>query len=430
MQLQLVTDVELRMRASMTFLPLLRFHVASAARVALRSAVPQIALLVAWVGMQPSPGFFLGQLAHGAATGDVWPAVPVFFGIWSLILAAATSRRLVPATQGWHRHLAVTSRQHRLTMLCTCILGQLPLAVFWLALWLGALGQGWEARFVYLCSLVLLLPASASLTLPGRGLRTLPLGWVAWLAAVTVDPWGCLVGCFCLALREGLETSWRAPRRRSRLLSTGLPLGWTPRVLGRALGRRWLAPYPAAVLLLAAGWLFLRNNELDVQQASVGIRLCGCLAVAVVLLQLADQVRLRRPPWSWIRSQPWTARRRVLEDASWLAVSCLPVVLASFWVGAGEAPLASWVLLPVAAYLAMRVSGSLWRRKPGASRLGAAIYVETALVVAWCAVTAWAAVVLCVLLPLAWTWAATAEQRFKVSRFHERHHHLQGETST
>lgn len=414
----------------MTFLPLFRFHLASAARVALRSAVPQVALLVAWVGLQPSPGVFLGQLAHGVATGNVWPAAPVLLGVWSLVLAGSTARRLTPATGGWHRHLPVTPRQHRLAMLSTCVCGQLPLAVFWLALWFGALSQGWEARLIYLGSLALLLPASASLTLPGRGLWTLPLAIGAWLAAVAVDPWICLMGWLCLALREGLETAWRNPRRRSRLLGSGLPLGWTARILGRALGWRWLAPYPTAALVLASGWLFLRNNELNVQQASVGVRLCGCLAVAVVILQLADQVRLRRPPWSWIRSQPWTARRRVLEDASWLAVSCFPVVLASFWIGAGEASLASWTLLPTCAYLAIRASGSLWRRRPGASRLGAAIYVETALVVAWCAVSSWAALGLCTLLLPAWSWAATAEQRFKVSRFRERHHHLQGETPT
>lgn len=414
----------------MTFLPLLRFHVATAARVALRSAVPQVALLVAWVSLQPSPGFFLGQLAHGVSTGEVWPVAPFFLGLWSVALAGSTSRRLLPATEGWHRHLAVTPRQHRLAMLCTCMLGQLPLGVFWLALWWGAHGQGWQARPIYLVSLALLLPASASLTLPGRGDWTLPLAFGAWLAAVVVDPWVCAAGWFCLALREGLATSWRPPRRRSRLLGAGLPLGWTARVFGRALAWRWPAKYAAAALLLAAGWLFLRNNDLNVHQASVGIRLCGCLAVAAVILGLADQIRLRRPPWSWIRSQPWTARRRVLEDASWLGLSCLPVVLASFWIGAGEAPLASWALLPTSTYLAMRASGSLWHRRPGSTRLGATVYVESAVVVAWCAVTPWAALGLCILLPWAWSWAAAAEQRFKVSRFRERQHHMEGEMPT
>lgn len=410
----------------MAFSALLRFHLASASRVALRASLPQIVGLFVLVGLQPAPGAFLGQLASGLATGESWNMAPLAMAIWSLVMARLVAQRLVPATRGWHRHLAVSPRHHRQTMLLACVVGQLPMAVFWLALWLGAWRHGMPVEGIYLLSLGLILFANASLALPSQRWWTLPLAGLSLLGAGLVSPQLWILGLMCLILREAFELGWMERRRKDRLRRSGGRMGLMPRVAWRALGGQAAAGLPVAALFLASCWLFLRNNDVDVVQAAVAVRLCGGLAITSVILQLADQLRLRRPPWAWMRSQPWSARQRVLGDSGWLALHCVPLLWVSAWLSMAAVP----VLMAWTFYLSLRASAALWRQNPGAFRLGSALYAECAFVVLWVAVNAWTGVVLTLLLPVACRWAEKAEQRFKVSRFHEMHHSFEGETSS
>lgn len=409
----------------MAFSALLRFHLASASRVALRASLPQVVLLFVAIGLQPSPGAFLGQLAQALAAGEGWGAAPWAMGLWCAANAQLTVRRLIPATRGWHRHLAISPRQHRRAMLLACVAGQLPVAVFWGLLWWGAWSHGMPVRGIYLASLGLIVFAAASWALPSSRswTRVLAVAGLIGGAMAALDPW--LVGVLCLGLREGWETAWSEPLVKSRPRRNVATVGLMPMIAWRALGRHVLAAFPVAALLWACSWLFLNNNEVSAEQAAVAVRLCGALGISWLIMRMADQLRLRRPPWAWIRSQPCSARSRVMGDALWLAGHGLPMVIAAAWLVAAAAP----TLLAWTAYLAMRASGALWRQNPGASRLGGATYAEMAFGVLWVAVSGWTGLVLALLLPWAWVWAARREQRYKVSRFHEMHHHLEGDVS-
>ena len=194
----------------------------------------------------------------------------------------------------------------------------------------------------------------------------------------------------------------------------------------RAIGRRIPLSWLIAAVPLTAVWLFLRNNSLDLAQQATGARVGGGLALLAVLVSLAEALKLRRPPWPWIRSLPSTSRGRVVRDAVLFFLAGLPPLAVSGWL----VPTAAIPLLAGLIFQSVRLSGALRRDAGGTSRLGAHALGELCFVQLAIAASGWAAGIFLLLVPWALHDATRQEQRQKVTRWQERHHLALGDPAS
>jgi hypothetical protein len=143
-----------------------------------------------------------------------------------------------------------------------------------------------------------------------------------------------------------------------------------------------------------------------------------------LLAALAQSLSLRRPPWPWARSLPWTARRRVAADALLLAVLAAPVAGLPLLL-APAAAAAVGALVPL---LALRASSAL--RTGIAERTGAAgrVLLEGATAAGLIALVPWLAAGCLALLPWALRSAAESERGLKPTRWTCQHHLAAGDS--
>jgi hypothetical protein len=406
---------------------LLRFHVRTTVRVTFRNTLAQAVLLAVGIGLSPDPGGALLSLARGLGSGaPLWLAA---FGLWAAWNAAVAREPLASALRGWHRHLPVSGTGERRAAWWALSLCQAPVLCFAVLLWIGAGLVDGLWRWQVPVSVVLVGLASAAALLPWRS------QWPRWIAAASflAAAFGTLP-----SLALGALMLWVVDRRGGRLWilpdavrhtegparAGGAFLSWL--IASRALGWRIPLSWLVAAVPVTAVWLFLRNNSLDLAQQATGARVGGGLALLAVLVSLAEALKLRRPPWPWIRSLPSTSRGRVVRDAVLLAMAGLPPLVASGWL----APTAALPLLAGLIFQSVRLSGALRRDARGASRLGGQVLGELCLVQLAIAASGWTAAVLLLLVPWAVRDATRQEQRQKVTRWQERHHLALGDTAT
>lgn len=188
------------------------------------------------------------------------------------------------------------------------------------------------------------------------------------------------------------------------------------RIAWRALRWRPVRAYAVALLPWLAALLFAANNQLVPLHATRAALLGGGGSCVLLLASLAGTLAARRPAWPWIRSLPWPARRRVLDDALLLGASCLPLLaLTGLAAAAAVPPLAA--ILP---WLAVRAAGAIrWPASPvspAAGRLGPSgeILMEGALLAGLAALLPWSALLPLAAVPVAVRAAAARERRLKV----------------
>ena len=413
---------------------LLRFHLRSTVRWTLRNAAIQAVLTFVAVGLTPDPDYLISQAARAVAGGE--RAALGLFAAWFFINAAAAQGVLRSTLSGWHRHLALgrdTRRRAAVLALACC---QAPVFLFALALWVLGFGQSYgdqahwhvDPDWAALGALFCLVPAAAVAATRWQPRWTGLLG----LAALGLPLIGGFLSlgaaCAGLALHDRLGPAPAVPHSgpRKRRRRRARPRFFLWRITWRAVG-----PWPLisgwfwAAMALGAVALFIRNNDLQPWEETVGARVGASLGLIAVWLTVAGVMRRTRPPWPWLRSLPHSAAERLLWDAGFLTLLSLPI-----WIGATVA--APWALPPLAAatlFQTVRLAGALHREQEGITRLGAAavgeVWVLQAMVAAWPGL-AW---ILLFALPWAVRHGAEREQAMKVSRFRERHHALQGDST-
>jgi hypothetical protein len=303
---------------------LLWFYVRSGVRVAMRISALTFATVAGWITIQDSPQAFIAALARGtfARRPDTWLVVEI--GGLAFVMALFGAVRLRASARGWIRHLPFSEAEHRKGLLVALECAQLPLVIALSVLAILAHVQG-----------VAIVRAA--------------IGWafVVIAAAIAALP---------VAIARATRRRWvSGPHWMPQWL-----LQW--RIAWRALGGRILLAYALGLLLLAAGWLLVTNNDLAPAQAAGAWRLAGSLACVACLFSLSTQLAIRRPTWALARSFPWSARRRVIEDSVFLMGHTLPIGLGVLV----EAPrsrsfmsiLAILALLP---FLAVRAAGHMRR---------------------------------------------------------------------
>lgn len=363
---------------------LLRFHLASGARVALIAAVPLAGIAVVGVGLQQYPVSVLEDIAAPIAGPS-----PSFFAMLvvsalALALALWAAPRVALGSDGWIRHLPMSRTQHRLALILATACAEGPLVAAALG---GAVLASWKGRAI---------------------------AWPGFL----VPP---VVAVATAAIAVGLR-----PARRRNVRFRRLPFAFAieVKIALRAMGMRVSGAWLAGMVPLGATLLFLRNNVLPSPLAGGAARLGGALAVTLALAQLANVLVIRRPSWPWARSLPSTARGRVAGDAVLLGLLCAPIVIATAFMNLG----AAGAILALAPLLALRAAAAMRRGDDFRWAALVPVLVEGAFASGLIALLPWMGCAALAAIPLALRDATERERALKVTRWSALHHVAAGDT--
>lgn len=326
----------------------LRFHLRVGVRIGLRTLAPVLAgLFAAYYLLKAELILLLADrlLKDGAALRR-----GLTLSVMTGALAVFIAPRVALGLGGWIRHLPASSRTHRLLAAAAIWTAEIPILFILAGLclvlpdkngagaaWAAVAGIAASAFFMALFVLPVRQPLWASALSLGAailaGSGRLLLIPVAAVAALLADS---ATGPF---LGRG-----RSVRRLLRPASG--PDAFALRLSLRAAGRGLLWAFVPPVICLGSLALFLGNNPLSPAAARLlaGCALAGCLSIAAAVLGK------RRPPWPWGRALPVGSRRRILQDALFLAGPALPVLAA--FAAYSPAALPAIGLLPYAVFRA------------------------------------------------------------------------------
>jgi hypothetical protein len=402
---------------------LLRFHLHVGARLAMRTFVPVLVAAVA--GIMLLGPYFLNSFSSllwgpGSKGGS-----GVLIAVFCYAAAASAAPRVCRGLDGWLRHLPIGGRAQRRAAALAIAVAQVPLLLGLIFLSLVATHLG-RATWIDALSLLVCAAAASLLAMPvQRAFLTRPLALAS--AVVAVSGGWLLLGAGTILLLGADLCAGELPRaKRSSLAGrrTRRAIGrWTGafvelRIAWRALRWRLLSAATVGLLPLAGAAAFVAHNELAPRHVRLAALLGGGCAVVFLFSDLGEVLGARRPAWPWSRSLPWSARRRVLFDAGFLAAHAIPAILLTAWID-GPSCLAVLAITP---WLAVRAAGAMRRapeRRTGAS---GEILMGGLLLAAAVALLPWVAI----LPPLATPWALRAaakrDRQQKVSRWLELHH--------
>lgn len=363
---------------------LLRFYVASGARVALVAGVPLAGIAAVGIGLQESPAKSI-EFAASLIAGSP-PSYSALAGLSALAfgLALWAVPRVTLGSDGWIRHLPASRAQHAIALIVAIACTEAPLV---------------------------------AATLGCAVLESFRRGVIAWP--------GFLLPPIIALATASLAIGVRPARRH------GIRLGWLPtkapfevRVALRALGARVTSGWLVGAIPLGAAFLFVRNNVLPPHLETLGATLGGTLGATLALAEFADALAIRRPSWPWARALPLAARRRVAGDAVILAVLCAPILVAT----AALDPRAAAPVSAVMPLLALRAAAAM--RRGGASRSAALgpVLIEGAFASGLLALLPWLGFAALAAIPFTLRAAAHREQGLKVTRWSALHHVAAGDT--
>jgi hypothetical protein len=401
---------------------LLRFHLHVGARLAMRAFVPVLAAAVAGI-MLLGNDFLVSfsVLLWGAKSAG---GSGVLIAALCYVAAASAAPRVCRGLDGWLRHLPISGGAQRRAAGLAIAVSQAPLLLGLALLSLVATRFG-PATLLDVLSLLVCAPAAALLAMPvQRPLLTRPLALAS--AVVSVSGGWLPAGGGALLLVLADRCAGELPRRIGPIRpigrigriqsSTGALVEL--RIAWRALRWRLVSALAAGTLPLACAWAFVAHNELAPKHVRLAALLGGGCSLVFLYSDLGEVLGARRPAWPWSRSLPWSARRRVLFDAGFLAAHAIPTLLLTAWID----PLSALPVLAVTPWLAVRSAGAMRRapeRRTGAS---GEILMEGLLLAAAVALLPWVALVPPFATPWAVRAAAERDRQQKVSRWLELHH--------
>jgi hypothetical protein len=326
---------------------LLQLHVRAGLAAAARAGALCAALSLTGVILQESPTAALQAVASSLFSATPALGARLLVLSTTLLMAWAANKRIAPIATGSLRHFPFTDVECKRAVLLTLVVAELPLCACLAAL--AVVGRargaaiGWPAlRWSGIAV------AGAVASAPIRWRSNAIAGSVA--VALALSPQATM-----LALVVAIPLALTLRRRRHHAKRTGafrshssMPLPW--RIALRVVGSRLLFVETAALVVVAAGWLFVSNNGLPERHASIVARLAGGIACAVCVFAVSTMLDVRRPAWPFARSLPQSTARQIFEEGAFLLACLIPVVLAT---AAIDVP-AAVQLLPAAPLFACR----------------------------------------------------------------------------
>jgi hypothetical protein len=396
---------------------LLRFHFGAGVRLAMRAGLPAAALLTVAIGLSGAADAILAWAAADLAGTAGSLATPLLLAAIGAGIATWCAPRVGHGIEGWVRHLPAAAAEHGLGLTGALMAAQAPIAAAWIVLWVVAWTSGVAVDPRRLLALPVVLAGIACALLPGRRPVLFAVAGVATVALALRGGW---IGIACgLPLVFAATRFFEPARQRGTAISQGHRTLRARRIPGiiasRAVGWRVLGAWVPALVLLGVGALIVENNpEFD---TSKPLRLVGTLAVGIVVGGLADPLAIRRPPWRWARSLPWSAADRVRHDAMWFAVRAGGVPLA-FGLLDPAAGLATALTVPLLTF-----RGAAMLRQQRGSIGGPSRVVMESFFLGLCMIlSSWVALVALMLAWPAWAAAARRDRDLDVSRWSPRDH--------
>lgn len=401
----------------------LRFHLNVGARLAVKILAPLIAVFFAVLYIFKVDFFVVLARAlfvdsHFVVSGLIYSAITI--GASRMI-----SPRICTGLNGWIRHLPLKSRSNRRMALISIFMAQVPVL---LSLSLPSLllsnSLGVNPA-VYLSGLPMLGLSSAFFVLPIRNsLFIKPFVLFACILSASGN-WIMLIAGVLLFLICDLVSGPLVTGKKRQLFGRVTRGTWLNYFIAwRALRWRIGFPYIFSFIILGLTQVFIQNN--DHSPVLIGkIYLFGGICSAVVICAfLAHVLAVRRPPWPWSRSLPWSSRRRVLIDAGFLALSVIPLVLLVF-VMERKTIFPILLSLPTLCFLSSWTMGRAFDLRTGAygtililGGIGALLLCLYPLI----------SIVYLILAPVLFKQAVEQERLLKVSRWLERHHLAAGDS--
>jgi len=396
---------------------MLRFHARVGVRLALRVLAPALAILFALYFIL-RPEFFLyfaevilvdsGPLARGA-----------FLTLIAFAAARAASPRVCYGLGGWMRHLPSSGSLVRRMAVLAIFIAQTP--VLGILLVFAVLTEGQVPGRIPVDALGLVglgFSAAASAVRTGRRRPRLVLGFAAG-AICASGRWALLAAGFALLwIVDRVSGPIIALKTRPAFRSAGTLFGLPTAIAGRAVGPKILIPYALSGGVPVVTQAFLWNNPVSGPTAAAAARFGGTLAAAVFLAGAASILASVRPPWPLARTWPREARRRVLDDALFLALPAVLLLVPLGLIEARAVPAAAGCLplLGLRAAAAVRLDREL--------RFGAwvGVLAEGAFVAAVVCFEPLASIAFLFLAEPAFRASVRMEKRQKVSRWLELHH--------
>jgi len=401
--------------------PFVTFHLSVGIRLALRKLAPILAVaFAAYYLLRPElfNTVFAALLARGSLL------MGLVSSILSLSVATMAAPRICLGLNGWIRHLPARGLTHRRLAGIAIAVAQTPVLLVLALFSLIAFAVFQVSPILYLLGLPILGLATGLCVLPvQRNIFTKPLSFATCLLS-TSGHWIFLTIAIVLLVIADLTAGPLSLSRKSITSKRALPGSFISATIAfRALRLRILLAYLPALFVLGMTSLFLSNNTLTPQQIFRGVIFGGTLSIAVFCAFAANLFAVRRPPWPWARSLPWSANHRILTDTILIGLLTIPIlVLISLIQGQAIWPIA--VSLPPLAAFASLMVRTAFIYQMGA--LGRTFIFGTVAAVLVCLIPAVSFIFL-VSTPILLRYAAAEEKNQKVSAWLEMHHLAAGD---
>ena len=320
---------------------------------------------------------------------------------------------------GWLRHLPGKASVQKRLMAVAVGIAQVPVLFVLAALVLAASRQTEIPAAAYICGLPFLGLASAYSVLPSR--KQVATKFLAASSCVLVSSanWICLLAGVILPAAADLGLNPVYSSRKRHRIRKDLPASlFLLGISWRALTFRLMLAYLKPLFILGLTLIFLSNNVMDQALDRAAVRFGGGLSLAAACGYLAAKLSLTRPPWSWARSLPWSAAGRVRQDAGFLLIAMVPVLIPISLLSLH----ALWPLcaaLPALTLYAAASMRSTFLNRGGVARK---ILIEGSLGAILISLVPWSAGFLLAATPVFSRLAARAERVQKVSRWDELRH--------
>lgn len=426
--------------------PFVAFHLAVGTRLALRKLAPILAAAFAAY-------YLLGPELFNAVFAALLERGALFMGLVSSLLslsvAAIAAPRICFGLNGWIRHLPARVLTHRRLAGIAILLAQIPILLVLATLAFIAFLIYDVSPFLYVSGLPILGLAAGLCVIPVKqNYLSKPLTFAACVLS-TSGHWFFIISAISLLIVADLTAGplirpWKSLRfQKPQKLQKPIPLQ-TPlsaqnaieakkiisssfvstTIAFRSLRLRILLAYLPSLFILGMTSLFLSNNTLTPLQISRGVIFGGTLSVAVFCAFTANLLAIRRPPWPWGRSLPWSASHRILTDTVLSGALTLPLIVIISFINSTALWPVVVSLLPLAAFAALMIRPA-FLYPMGA--LGRALLIGTVASVIVCLLPAISFIFLAS-TPVILKFAAVEERNQKVSAWLEMHHLAAGDS--
>lgn len=401
---------------------LFRFHLQVGIRLALRILIPVVSVFfAAYYLLRPELFNFMmarildaGFLLSGICTAASCLAIAVF-----------ASRRVCLGLSGWIRHLPAEGTSHRRMAGIAILIAQIPILTILAALAIIAAKLYGISPVAYLIGLPFAGLSCGLCVLPTE--KKMLSGTFAALAGVTFasNDWRFLAGGFLfLAIADALSGPLEQKRTHPKFRGSFKGTFFVQWMNWRALGWRVSIPYMLSLPFLGAARLFIVNNDPGALLSGQMIRFGGASSLVLFCAAITNMLAARRPPWPWVRSLPWSAKKRIIHDSIFVGIPMLPILIVAGTMSPDS-------LLPLIASLPLFAVFSAYslRLAPG-SKGGAA--GKILLLGLFCSLSLclipWSSLFFLGITPLALLLGAKAEKHQKVSQWLELHHLAAGDS--